>query len=101
MFRDDPSFSPSDRTPIRYPYKRDGEILHIELFCASSFLYLRSILGCGQDPVSQVAVNRAGTHAVGFCPSDRTGVTEVVTWNLETEDHKHVARMAGALATGQ
>ncbi|KAK0131674.1 NACHT domain- and WD repeat-containing protein 1 [Merluccius polli] len=85
----------------RYPYKRDGEMIHIELFSTASYLYLRSILCCGQDLISQVTVNRTGTHAVGFCPSSRTGVTEVVTWNLETEDHKHVVRFVGVLNSGQ
>ncbi|XP_071402446.1 uncharacterized protein [Centroberyx affinis] len=84
----------------RYPYKRDSDIIHIELFSTASFLYLRSILGCSQDHVSQVAVNRAGTHAVAFCPSRRTGLTEVVTWNLETEDHKHIARFPAILTAG-
>ncbi|KAJ3585371.1 hypothetical protein NHX12_014092, partial [Muraenolepis orangiensis] len=84
----------------RYPYKSEGEILHMELFSTVSFLYLRSILCCGQDPISQVTVNRAGTHAVGFCPSGRTRLSEVVTWNLETEDHKHLVRFPGVLSAG-
>ena len=85
----------------RYPYKLDGEIIHIELFGVASFQYLRSILGCSQDYISQVTVNRSGTYAVAFCPSPRTGVTDVVTWNLETEDHKHIARFPGVLTAGQ
>ncbi|XP_062305160.1 uncharacterized protein LOC134009620 [Osmerus eperlanus] len=84
----------------RYPYKLDGEIIHIELFGVASFQYLRSILGCGQDYISQVTVNHSGTYAVAFCPSPRTGLTDVVTWNLETEDHKHIARFPGVLTAG-
>ncbi|XP_027143899.1 uncharacterized protein LOC109137463 [Larimichthys crocea] len=84
----------------RYPYKRDGEIVHIELFSTVSFLYLRSILGCSQDYISQVTVNQAGTHAVAFCPCPCTGITELVTWDLETEDHKHIARFPAVLTRG-
>eukprot|EP00063_Salmo_salar_P087124 XP_014061959.1 PREDICTED: uncharacterized protein LOC106608527 isoform X2 [Salmo salar] len=84
----------------RYPYKRDSEIIHIELYSTASFQYQRSILGCSQDYISQVTVNRMGTHAVAFCPSPRTGITQVVTWNLETEDHKHIARFPGILTAG-
>ncbi|KAI3376664.1 hypothetical protein L3Q82_017094 [Scortum barcoo] len=85
---------------FRYPYKRGSEIIHIELFSTVSFLYLRSILGCSQDSISQVTVNREGTHAVAFCPSPRTGITELVTWNLETEDHKHITRFPAVLTKG-
>ncbi|GLD68196.1 uncharacterized protein AKAME5_001950600, partial [Lates japonicus] len=84
----------------RYPYKRGGEIIHIELFSTTSFLYLRSILGCSQDCISQVTVNREGTHVVAFCPSPFTGITELVTWNLETEDHKHITRFPAVLTKG-
>ncbi|XP_076581752.1 uncharacterized protein LOC143317485 [Chaetodon auriga] len=84
----------------RYPYKRGGEIIHIELFSTVSFLYVRSVLGCSQDCISQITVNQAGTHVVAFCPSPRTGITELVTWNLETEDHKHITRYPGVLTKG-
>ncbi|KAL0970488.1 hypothetical protein UPYG_G00242740 [Umbra pygmaea] len=84
----------------RYPYKRDGEIIHIELFSTATFKYERSILGCSQDYISQVTVNHEGTYAVAFCPSPRTGITQIVTWNLETEDHKHIVHFPGLLSTG-
>ncbi|XP_049924061.1 uncharacterized protein LOC126404723 [Epinephelus moara] len=84
----------------RYPYKRGSEIIHIELFSTVSFLYLRSILGCSQDCISQVSVNQAGTHVVAFCPSPHTSITELVTWNLETEDHKHITRFPAVLTKG-
>ncbi|KAK6323042.1 hypothetical protein J4Q44_G00053810 [Coregonus suidteri] len=77
-----------------------SEIIHIELFSTASFEYQRSVLGCSQDYISQVTVNRAGTHVVAFCSSPLTGITQVVTWNLETEDHKHIARFPGILTAG-
>ncbi|XP_059211371.1 uncharacterized protein si:ch211-212k18.6 [Centropristis striata] len=84
----------------RYPYKRGSDIIHIELFSTGSFLYLRSILGCSQDCISQVSVNRAGTHVVAFSPSPSADITELVTWNLETEDHKHITRFPALLMKG-
>ncbi|XP_047439148.1 uncharacterized protein LOC125006777 [Mugil cephalus] len=84
----------------RYPHKGGGGIIHIELFSASTFAYLRSVLGCGQDSITWVTVNREGSHAVAFCSSLHTGLTELVTWNLETEDHKHLARFPAVLTQG-
>ncbi|XP_017574350.1 uncharacterized protein LOC108440128 [Pygocentrus nattereri] len=84
----------------RYPYKRHSDIIHIELYSTASFQFMRSILGCSQDYISQVTVNKGGTHAVAFCPSPRSVTTEIITWNLETEDHKHMARFPGLLTAG-
>lgn len=53
-------------------------MLHIELCSTSSFQYLRSILGCGQDNVSQITINKGGTYVVAFCPSAQTLNTEIV-----------------------
>ncbi|KAG9347016.1 hypothetical protein JZ751_005943 [Albula glossodonta] len=84
----------------RYPYKRHDKIVHIELFSMENFQYLRSIFGCGQDSISQLAVNRAGTHVVVFSQSQDTITTDIMTWNLETEDHKHIARCSGLVMGG-
>ncbi|KAG7330095.1 hypothetical protein KOW79_006317 [Hemibagrus wyckioides] len=84
----------------RYPYKKHDDIIHIELFSTASFQYLRSITGCSQDYISHVAINKGGTHIVAFCPSPHNGTTEINTWNLETEDHKHMTRFPGHLTAG-
>ncbi|XP_026122513.1 uncharacterized protein LOC113105579 isoform X3 [Carassius auratus] len=84
----------------RYPYKRQSEIIHIELFSTASFQYLRSILGCSQDYISQVTIAGGGSHIVAFCPTPHSTTTEIIIWNLETEDHKHIARFPGLLAHG-
>ncbi|KAK7176931.1 hypothetical protein R3I93_001002 [Phoxinus phoxinus] len=84
----------------RYPYKRHSEIIHIELFSTATFQYLRSILGCSQDYISQVTIAGGGSHIVAFCPAPRSSTTEIIIWNLETEDHKHIARFPGLLAYG-
>ncbi|XP_015201323.2 uncharacterized protein [Lepisosteus oculatus] len=84
----------------RYPYLRQNEIVHIELFSTKSFAYLRSIKGCSSDPFSDLNVNRLGSHVVAFCPSAATGTSEIVTWNLETEDHKHMVKSPGLVMAG-
>ncbi|XP_027025117.2 NACHT domain- and WD repeat-containing protein 1 [Tachysurus fulvidraco] len=84
----------------RYPYKSHSEIIHIELFSTASFQYLRSIMGCSQDYISHVTIDKGGTHIVAFCPSTHYGITEIITWNLETEDHKHMTRFPGHLTAG-
>ncbi len=84
----------------RYPYKRQSEIIHIELFSTASFQFLRSILGCSQDYISQVTIAGGGSHIVAFCPTPHSATTEIIIWNLETEDHKHMARFPGLLAHG-
>ncbi|XP_041079688.1 uncharacterized protein LOC121297430 [Polyodon spathula] len=84
----------------RYPYMRLHEIVHIELFSTGSFQYLRSVKGCCNDPISVLSVTRAGTHVVTFCSSADTSTTEIVTWNLETEDHKHIVKSSSVVTGG-
>ncbi|TSK82214.1 NACHT domain- and WD repeat-containing protein 1 [Bagarius yarrelli] len=84
----------------RYPYKRDDDIIHIELFSTASFQYLRSIMGCSHDYISYITINKGGTHVVAFCPSPYNRTTEINIWNLETEDHKHMTRFPGLLTGG-
>ena len=86
---------------LRYPYKRHGNIIHIELFAIQNFQYLRSIYGCSQDYISQLTINRGGTHVVAFSQSCEAATTEIITWNIETEDHKHLARCSGLVKGGQ
>ncbi|KAJ8269670.1 hypothetical protein COCON_G00122770 [Conger conger] len=84
----------------RYPYKQNNDIIHIELFAIQNFQYLRSIYGCSQDYISQLTINRGGTHVVAFSQSREAGTTEIITWNIETEDHKHLARCSGLVKGG-
>ncbi|MBN3301764.1 NWD2 protein, partial [Amia calva] len=84
----------------RYPFMRSSEIVHIELFSTRSFEFLRSIKGCCNDPVSNLSVNRLGSHVVAFCPSADTNTTDIISWNLETEDHKHIVKSPGLITGG-
>nr|XP_014340238.1 PREDICTED: uncharacterized protein LOC102364681 [Latimeria chalumnae] len=84
----------------RYPCMKFHEILHLELFSVQNFGYVRTVKGCCYDFISILSVNRLGSHVVALCPSPDTNTTEIVTWNLETEDHKHLARFSSLATAG-
>ncbi|XP_078535057.1 uncharacterized protein LOC144821717 [Lissotriton helveticus] len=75
----------------RYPCMKTQDVLHIELFSVRTFEYIRSVKGCGGDFISTFSVNRQGSHVIAFSPLPNTNTTEILVWNLETEDHKHIA----------
>ncbi|KAE8629828.1 hypothetical protein XENTR_v10000607 [Xenopus tropicalis] len=74
----------------RYPSLKMHDIVHIELFSVNTFAYIRTVKGCSNDFICQIAVNRQGSHVVAFSQIPNTNTTEIVLWNLETEDHKHI-----------
>lgn len=56
-----------------YPYKRQREIIHTELFSTASIQYLHVlILGCSQDYISQVTITGGGSQTVALCPKPLT-----------------------------
>ncbi|KAM5194794.1 NACHT and WD repeat domain-containing protein 2-like [Mantella aurantiaca] len=83
----------------RYPSLKSHDIVHIELFSAKTFAYIRTVKGCGNDFITKFAVNRQGSHVVAFSCTPNTNTTEIVVWNLETEDHKHMVKFS-SLPTG-
>ncbi|XP_069055414.1 uncharacterized protein [Pleurodeles waltl] len=78
----------------RYPCMKTQDVLHIELFSVRTFEYIRSVKGCGGDFISTFSVNRQGSHVIAFSPLPNTNTTEILVWNLETEDHKHIAKFS-------
>lgn len=38
---------------------------------------------------------------MAFSPIPNTGTTEIVSWNLESEDHKHLAKFPSVLVGGK
>ncbi|KAM6439908.1 uncharacterized protein PHA67_022331 [Liasis olivaceus] len=77
---------------FRCPFLRKQEIVHIELYNVHTFAYAHSLKGCCNDYIHTFAVNRLGSHLVAFSPIPNTSTTEIVSWNLESEDHKHLAK---------
>nr|XP_033799042.1 uncharacterized protein LOC117359821 [Geotrypetes seraphini] len=84
----------------RYPSMKFHDLIHIELFSVQTFAYLRSVKGCCNDFISTFSVNRLGSHLVAFSPLPNTNTTEIVVWNLETEDHKHITKFSSVLSGG-
>ncbi|XP_038053193.1 NACHT domain- and WD repeat-containing protein 1-like isoform X2 [Patiria miniata] len=78
----------------RYLYMKLSEIHHLELFDVKTGKYERAVKGCTHDVVNELYVNRMGSHALCLCPSTQSNTSHISVWNLETEDHKHMAKHA-------
>ncbi|GCB63918.1 hypothetical protein scyTo_0013262 [Scyliorhinus torazame] len=84
----------------RYPSSRLREVLHVELFGVTKFAYIRTVKGCCDHHLSTVSVNHLGSHLVAMCSSIKMNITEIISWNLETEDHKHLAKFTSTVIGG-
>ncbi|XP_048383603.1 uncharacterized protein LOC125451016 isoform X2 [Stegostoma tigrinum] len=84
----------------RYPSSRLCEVLHIELFGVKNFAYIRTVKGCCNHHLSVLSVNHVGSHILALCSSFKMNITEIVSWNLETEDHKHLAKFSSTVIGG-
>ncbi|KAM4706599.1 uncharacterized protein O3C94_015328 [Discoglossus pictus] len=85
---------------FRYPSLKMHDIVHIELFSVQSFAYIRTVKGCCNDFITKFAINRQGSHVVAFSQLPNTNTTEIVVWNLETEDHKHIVKFSSVPVAG-
>ena len=79
----------------RQHYMKLHEIHQLELFDAKKGKYLRSIRGCTQDIITELHINLVGSHAIAVCASESSNSSNIMIWNLETEDHKHLAKHSG------
>ena len=79
---------------------RVDEIYTLELFDVKSGKHVRAIRGCVCDIVAELWVNQLGSHAISVCTSSAKNCSEIAVWNLETEEHKHLARHAGVSQFG-
>uniref|UniRef100_A0A6J0UD75 Uncharacterized protein isoform X1 n=4 Tax=Pogona vitticeps TaxID=103695 RepID=A0A6J0UD75_9SAUR len=85
---------------FRCPFLRQREIVHIELYHAHTFAYAHNLKGCCNDYIHTFAVNHSGSHLVAFSVIPNTNTTEIVSWNLESEDHKHLGKFSSVPAGG-
>ncbi|XP_060102459.1 uncharacterized protein LOC132577048 isoform X2 [Heteronotia binoei] len=85
---------------FRCPFMQQHEIMQIELYNVHSFAYAHSLKGCCNDYVHIFAVPRQGSHLVAFSPIPNTNTTEILLWNLESEEHKHLAKFPSIPAGG-
>ncbi|KAL8572753.1 hypothetical protein ACOMHN_030335 [Nucella lapillus] len=76
----------------RQQYMQHHEIHVLELFDSRKGEYLRSVRGCIHDRVISLHINLSGSHALAVCAFERQQMSDIAVWNLETEDHKHLAR---------
>ena len=79
----------------RYQYMKLQEIYFLELFDIKTGKHVRSIRGCITDSVPELYVNQLGSHAIAVCHSEVNNTSNIAAWNIETEDHKHLAHHAG------
>ncbi|XP_075046129.1 uncharacterized protein LOC142106687 [Mixophyes fleayi] len=84
----------------RYPSMKLHDTVHIELFSVHTFAYIRTVKGCCNDFITKFDVNRQGSHVVAFSWLPNTNTTEIVVWNLETEDHKHMVKFSSVPTGG-
>lgn len=78
---------------VRQQYMSLHELICLELFDGKKGTYVRTVRGCIHDRVMPQAftTNLIGTHAVAVSANPRNNTSDVALWNLETEDHKHLA----------
>ncbi|CAH1785829.1 unnamed protein product [Owenia fusiformis] len=79
---------------VRYQYMKLHELHNLELFDTKNGKYLRSVRGCTNCQADHLYVNEIGSHAISMCPSERNNTTDIAVWNLETEEHKHLAHQS-------
>ncbi|XP_060605739.1 uncharacterized protein LOC132758201 isoform X2 [Ruditapes philippinarum] len=84
----------------RQHYMKLHEIHQLEMFDAKKGKYLRSIRGCTQDIITEMHINLVGSHAIVICASETSNSSNIAIWNLETEDHKHLAKHSGVSTVG-
>lgn len=78
----------------KQPYMKLHEIFTLELFDIKRGRFLRDVRGCIHDNVQELLINQIGSHAIAVCASEQNNMSNIALWNLETEDHKHLARHA-------
>ena len=85
---------------MKCQYQEVHELCMLELFDLKDGKYVRGVRGCVSDRVTELFVNNLGSHALALCSSEATNQSSISVWNIETEDHKHLARHAKASTFG-
>ena len=76
----------------RQQYMQLHEMHVLDLFDGRKGTYLRSVRGCVYDQVTSLHINLQGSHALAVSAFEKQQMSDMAVWNLETEDHKHMAR---------
>ena len=75
----------------RYRYQKVHEVYFMEVFDNTNGQLIRSVRGCTEDNISDIFVNSLGSHVIALCTSEKANTSNIAVWNIETQDHKHVA----------
>lgn len=67
----------------------------VDVFATAGGAYIRTLRGCDEDNISKLFVNNNGSHALCASTSEHTWSSDLAVWNMETEEHKHLASHAG------
>lgn len=84
----------------RQNFMKLHEIFQLELFDLKKGRYIRSVRGCIHDHINEMHLNYIGSHAICINANAQTNTTDIAIWNIETEDHKHLARHSGVSTMG-
>lgn len=67
----------------------------VDIFSAAGGAYVRTLRGCDEDNIMHLMINNTGSHALCASTSEHTWASDLAVWNIETEEHKHLASHAG------
>lgn len=67
----------------------------VDVFATAGGAFIRTLRGCDEDNITQLLINNTGSHALCASTSEHTWSSDLAVWNMETEEHKHLASHAG------
>lgn len=77
---------------VKTQYMKLQEKFQLELFDVRNGQFVRTVHGCTGDNVCELHVNQLGSHALAISTSEANNTSDIAIWNLETADHKHLAK---------
>lgn len=79
----------------QFKYLRREAPYAVDLFAIAGGAYVRTLRGCDEDNITHLMINNTGSHVLCASTSEHTWASDLAVWNLETEEHKHLASHSG------
>ncbi|ELT94787.1 hypothetical protein CAPTEDRAFT_208371 [Capitella teleta] len=79
---------------VRFRFNISTETHQIEVFDNTNGQPYRVLAGCTLDHFSEIFVNNVGSHIIAISYSVSNQSSDIAGWNIETEEHKHLAKHA-------
>ena len=79
----------------QFKYLRREMPYAVDIFATAGGAYVRTLRGCDEDNITKLCINSNGSHALCASTSEHTWSSDLAVWNMETEEHKHLANHAG------